>query len=57
MTCWVGSSYFSYHPTNFVGLVPCESKDKIFFICHVTTSLMFQVILWVGSLHPKSPSC
>ena len=30
MTCWVGSSYSSYHPAKFAGLAPCENKDEIF---------------------------
>ena len=34
----------------------CASGDIPFFICHVTTWLMCQVTLWVGSPHPKSPS-
>ena len=37
MICWVGSSHSSHHPENFVDLVPSESEDKIFLICHVTT--------------------
>ena len=54
MTCWVGSSHSSDHPTKFVSLVPCESKDEIFFICHMTTKLKCHVTLSVGSPHSKS---
>ena len=57
MTCWVGSSHSSHHPTKFIVLVTSESKDKIFLICHVTTQMKYHVTLWVGFPHPKSPSC
>ena len=50
MTCWVGSSHSSLHPAKFVDLVPCESEDKIFLICHVTTQLRCHVTLWLTSL-------
>ena len=37
MTCWMGSSHPSRYPAKFVDLVPCESEDKIFLACYVTT--------------------
>ena len=49
MAFWVGSSHSSHHPATFVGLAPCESKDKIFLISPVTTQLKFPLIL---SHHP-----
>ena len=57
MTCCVGSSHSSYHPAKFVGLACCESEDKAFLICHVTTQLNCHVTLWVGFSHPESPPC
>ena len=57
MTCWVGSSNSSHHPAKFVDLVPCESEDKIFLTCHVTTQLKCHVTLRVDFSHPKSPPC
>ena len=57
MTCWVGSSNSSHHPAKFVDLVPCESEDKIFLICHVITQLKCHVTLWVDFSHAKSPPC
>ena len=50
MTCWVRSSNSSLHRSKFVDLVPCESEDKIFLICHVITQLKCHVTLWVDSL-------
>ena len=57
MTCWVGSSHSSHHPAKFVDLGPCESEDKIFLTCRVTTQLMCHVTSWVHFPHPKSPLC
>ena len=57
MTCWVGSSNSSHHPAKFVDLVPCESEDKMFLICHVITQLKCHVTLWVDFSHAKSPTC
>ena len=57
MTCWVGSSNSSHHPAKFVDLVPCESEDKIFLTCHVTTQLKCHVASRVNFPHPKSPHC
>ena len=54
MTCWVGSSHSSRYPAKFVDPVPCESEDKIFLICQVTTQLKCHVTLWVVFPHPKS---
>ena len=54
MTCWVRSSHSSHHPANFVDHVPCESEDKIFLICQVTTQLKCHVTLWVDFPHTKS---
>ena len=55
MTCWVGSSHSSYHPAKFVDLTPCESKDKIFLICHVTTWSILEksYTKWGGETIPK----
>ena len=41
---------FYYHPAKFVGLASCDSENKIFLICHVTTQSKYQVTLWVGSV-------
>ena len=57
MTCLVGSSHSSHHPAKFMDLVPCESEDKIFLICHVTTQSKCYVTLQVDFSHPKSPPC
>ena len=57
MTCWVGASHSSHHLAKFVDLVPCESEDKIFLTCHLTTQLKCRVTLWVDIPHPKLPSC
>ena len=54
MTCWVGSSNSSHHLAKFVDLVPCESEDKIFLICHVVTQLKCHVTLRVDFSHDKS---
>ena len=57
MTCWVGSSHSSHDPAKFVDLVPCESEDKMFLICHVTTQLKCHVTSRVDFPHHKSPPC
>ena len=57
MTCCVGSSHSSHHPAKFVDLAPCESEEKIFLTCHVTTQLKCHVTLWVHFTQPKSPPC
>ena len=46
MTCWVGSYHSSHHPAKFADLVLCESEDKIFLTCLVTTQLKCHVTLW-----------
>ena len=55
MVCWVGSSHSIHYLAKFVELVPCESEDKIFLTCHVTTQLKCHVTLRVDYPHPKSP--
>ena len=55
MTCWMGSSHPSHYPAKFVDLVPCESEDKIFLTCYVTTQLKCPVTMWVDFSRPKSP--
>ena len=57
MTCWVGFSRSSHHTAKFVDLAPCESENKIFLNCHVTTQLKCHVASWVNFPHPKSPPC
>ena len=57
MICWVGSSHSSHHPAKFLDLVPCESEDKIFLVCHVNSQLKNHVISRVDFSHPKSPPC
>ena len=54
MTCWMGSSHSSHHRAKFVS---CESEDKIFLTCHVTTQLRCHATMWVDFPHPKSPPC
>ena len=54
MTCWLGSSHSSHHPAKFVDFVPCERKDKIFLIFHVTTQLKCHLNLCMDFPHPKS---
>ena len=48
MTFWVGSSNSSHHSAKFVDLVPCESGDKIFLICHVIIQLKCHVTGWIS---------
>ena len=55
MTCWMGSSHPSHYPAKFVDLVPCESEDKIFLTCYVTTQLKCPVTMQVDFSRPKSP--
>ena len=57
MTCCVGSSNYTHHPTKFVSLVTCESEDKISLICHVITQLNCHVTLWVDFSDAKSRPC
>ena len=52
---WGPISWFSTLPS-FGGHEPCKCGHKTFFF-HVTTWLMRHVTLWVGSPHPKLPSC
>ena len=47
----------SHHPAKFGVHKPCERRDTIFFICHVTAVSECHVTLQVGSPHPKSSSC
>ena len=54
MTSWLGSSNSSHQPAKFVDLVPSESEDKMFLICHVITQMKYHVTLWVDFSHPKS---
>ena len=55
MTCWLGSSpHSSQHPAKLVNLVPCESEDKIFLTCHVTTQLKCHVTFRMDFPHLTS---
>ena len=49
-----GVFLFYYHPAKFVGLASCDSENKIFLICHVTTKSKCYVTLWMGSPYPKT---
>ena len=55
--CGWGPFILSHHPAKFGIHRPWESGDLTSLICHVTTWWICYVTLWVGSLHPKSPSC
>ena len=55
--CWWGTFVQSHHPAKFGIHWPCESGDKIFLICHMTTQLKCHMTLWVGSPCSKSPPC
>ena len=58
VTCMlVGVFLFYYDPAKFEGLASCDSENKMFLICHVTTQSKYHVTLWVGSPHPKSVPC
>ena len=48
---------FSFQSPSFkvCGPCPCQSEDKIFLLCHVTTQLKCHVTLWVDFPHPKPP--
>ena len=52
---WWGPFILSHHPAKFGIHRPWESGDITSLICHMTTWSICYVILWVGSLHPKSP--
>ena len=54
--CGWGPFILSHHPAKFGIHRPWESGDVTSLICHVTTWWICYVTLWVGSLHPKSPS-
>ena len=55
--CEWGPIILSHHPDKFGVHRPCESGDKTFLICHVTTISKFHVTFWVGPTYPRSPFC
>ena len=57
MTCWVESSLSSHLLPKFGEIVPCESEDKTFLNCRVTTQLKCQVTVWGDFPRPKSLPC
>ena len=55
--CGWGPFILSHHPATFGVHRPFESGNVTTLICLVTTWSICYLTLWLGSLHPKSPSC